>query len=328
MHDDLTVLDAVVDVGANPWLDAPVEDIGEVHHAHPHPVAMKLQRRLDRRVAAAHHGHVLIEEWEGLLVVVDDPAVGLAVRQTQPVGFAEAAGGDDHGAGAEAVLTPITGARVYDKSSVAWDDVTLQPPFVRHFCPKVADNAGHFLVLADRQPVVRDHMPIVRQRLPARRFRLRDGERHPPDLEPLGRREEGHVVGVVSERFGDGATVEDGEAQAALLRRHRDGEAAGPRADDGEVEVGLWVSANLSPGWEWRFMRFPFRVGGGVQVHGANIITTGRCGADGVSFDDAPAWDTADFWTLEPEPEFVISGEGGASGAADDVCHFRTGPSD
>ena len=215
-----------------------------------------------------------------------------------------------------------------DETVAICDDFAFQPLFVRHFGPIVADNAGHFLVLADRQPVVRDHMPIVRQRLPARRFRLRDRERHPPDLEPLGRREEGHVVGVVGERLGDGATVEDGETQSPFLRRHRDGEAAGPRADDGEVEVGLLGLGQPVPrmGVALHAVSFSrrWRSTGTREQISSQPVAAGRTGCRSTN---APAWDTADFWTLEPEPEFVISGEGGASGAADDVCHFRTGPS-
>ena len=40
----------------------------------------------------------------------------------------------------------------------------------------------------------------------------------------------------MGEGLGDGAAVEDGEAEAALLGGHGDGEAAGAGADDGEVE--------------------------------------------------------------------------------------------
>jgi len=69
------------------------------------------------------------------------------------------------------------------------------------------------------------------------------GEGHVADFEQLRRGEKGHVRGVVEERIGEAALVDEKDAQAGALGGDGAGKAGGAGADD--EDVMQWMFAHI-----------------------------------------------------------------------------------
>ena len=70
MRGDLTVLDAVVDVGQDPVFDVGAHLRAAMHQRYPRAMAPQVERRNRRRVLASYHQHIQTEVRMRLVIVV------------------------------------------------------------------------------------------------------------------------------------------------------------------------------------------------------------------------------------------------------------------
>src|SRR6267142_4726939 len=106
---------------------------------------------------------------------------------------------------------------------------------------------NEFGVRPDSDALGSHHTAVVLERLFPRRLGAGADKRMAADLEPFGRREEGHVDRITDDRIGDRARVDDERVEAAAFGGDGAGQADRPGAgDDGGHYLGFACARSSS----------------------------------------------------------------------------------
>jgi len=221
---DFAVLDAVLNVRLDPVLHVWLNPCPAVNQRDARAAAPKLERGDCGGVFAADHHHVHFEVGMRIDVIVVD--------------LAEILAGDAHVVG-QIVIARRKGQLAGLESAGAAETVDDMD---RESAVGASD-ALHAMVLAHVELVVGGDQAVILQRLVAVGLGIGTGKGNVADFEQLRRGEKGHVRGVVEERIGEAALVDEKDAQAGALGGDGAGKAGGAGADD--EDVMQWMFAHI-----------------------------------------------------------------------------------
>ena len=213
LRNDRALFDATFDVGTHPRFHLGIELRIKVHQRHACTGAIQFKRRVDRRICATNHHHILIVTHVAFGETVVYMRLHLA-RHAKAVRQAE-------------IASRHHNRRRFDHAFGTGLRPRVQAPAI------IIDSRERLdrFVLSHLHAVVPRDRTVVRQCIPTRRFSRRNAERHAADRNPFRSGEERHLRRIRRNAAHQTVTLDDHIRHAGVLQRNRRRQTAGPRTN-------------------------------------------------------------------------------------------------